>query len=120
MSDTDWNRVRSQWQALLRDVLGTMSLKQMAADLGVTVSAISHAAAGHGKHAFHADWLPYLVAKAPNDDVVAFLASLRGLTVVDPPKLSPEEELRALKASLHKHLGEDLRRIIVNGARAGR
>jgi hypothetical protein len=120
MSEADWLRIRDQWRELLSNVLDLLQLKQVAADLRVTVSALSHAASWNGKNAFHADWIPYLIVKAPSAQVVSFLAGLRGLAVVEPPKMSPEEELRALKASLHRHLGEDLRTVIVNSAKVGR
>lgn len=121
MSQFDWSRVRDEFRTLVRSIVETVPIKDLAADLGVPPSSLSNAVSGRTSHALHLDWLPVILARALNDEALEFLARIRGKCLVDAPdKLPPEVELQRLKAALHRNLGPEIRRMIENDARAGR
>lgn len=99
----DGYRFDEVWAELLdelRVIVATIGLKQVAYDLDVQPSALSHALAERDRHYVRADWLPYLVAKAPGDHVVELLASLRGLEVQPVRELTPAEKLERIEKVL--------------------
>jgi hypothetical protein len=119
MSEAEWLRVRDEWRKHLRDIADTLPLKQLAADLGVPSSSLSHAFGGRTSHVLKAEWVPYLIARALTDDALKMLARLRGKLLIDAPDhIPPEEEIRNIKASLARHLSPELRQLILNESRA--
>jgi hypothetical protein len=110
---------RPHWQhlrRLLREVVDFVGCKEVAYDLDVSPSALLHALDERERHHVRAEWIPYLIRRAPNDSVLEFLASLRGLELVPRKELTPEEELARLKEELAKSLGPELVRGIYTRA----
>lgn len=97
-----------EFRRLLRAVVDFVGVKQVAYDLDVAPSILLNALEERDRHHVRADWLPYLVRKAPNDDLVTFLASLRGLDVVPRRELTDAEKLERLDGVLKRHLGEGI------------
>jgi hypothetical protein len=92
-----------QWAELLDavgEVVRAVGLKQVAYDLDQQPSVLAHALAERERHYVRAEWLPYLVAHAPSDRIVALVASWRHLEVKPRHELTPAEELRAYKSAL--------------------
>lgn len=104
-----------QWQALLaalESVVQALGPKQVAFDLDVAPSALAHALKERDRHYVRAEWLPYLVTHAPNDAVVALIASWRGLVVEARPVLTPEQKLARLEAALAESFGADVAELV--------
>ena len=86
--------------ALLREIVEAKGLKVVAGQLDVTPTYLNHALAGRKRHAVRAEWVPTLLAMAPNDDALEFLASLRGRETAPKRELDPETKARAYDAAL--------------------
>lgn len=102
-------RNHESWQRLLgeiRTAVAVIGLKQAAYDLDTQPSVLAHALAERERHYVRAEWLPYLVAHAPTDEIVRRLAGLRGLDVQARAELTPEEKLDALDEALDRVLGQ--------------
>lgn len=94
-----------------------VTLKEAAYQLDVKGSLLSHTLAGRNSHHPRAAWLPYLVHVAPNNRIPELLAGLRGLSVTEPPRMTPEQKLAALEKSLGETLSPEMRAVIY--AKAG-
>jgi hypothetical protein len=84
------------WQMLLKLIRAEVDrrgLKEIAYDLDVAPSLLSHCLNERERHNVPAKWIAYFVMKADNDDIVAFLALLRGLKVEPRQQMKPEEEV---------------------------
>lgn len=100
-----------EWAALrrmLRAALDDVGVKQAAYDLDVAPSVLLDGLAERGRHHAHAEWVPYLVARARSHELVEYLAGLRGLEVRKARPASPEERLEATEAALGELLGPEL------------
>lgn len=107
----DWTVLWDEDRRLLRRMAEAIGLKEVAFALDVAPSQLSHALDERERN-LPARWVAYLVATAPAelaDEYVRRLARLRGLDVVEAQKLSPEDELAALKAALAEELGTGAR-----------
>lgn len=104
---------------LLRAVVDVVGVKQVAFDLDTSPSGLLHALEGKDRH-LPAKWIPYLIRKAPSDEIVEFLAGLRGLEVQPRVELTAEQRLERLEEAMSETLGEDIRRVIQQRARRGR
>ena len=99
---------RAQWEnflGVLRDEVDRISVKKLAGEVDEKASVISNALAERDRHYFHAEWLVWVIANGPTNEVLAFLAALRGREVVAPEVLTPEEELVRMKQALLKNFG---------------
>jgi hypothetical protein len=112
-SDVDWRRLLGE----MRAVVDYVSLKQASFDLDVAPSVLANSLAERERYP-RAEWIPYLVRKAPSLDLARALVEPAGLAVLEPPPISPEEELARLKETLNETLGPELRAAIYQ--RAGR
>lgn len=112
ITDAAW----TEFRRLLRTVVDHIGLKQVAYDLDIAPSSLLHALDERDRHHVRASWLPYLVRKAPSDEVVTFLAGLRGLDVVPRKELTAEEKLEKLQETLSRHLGPEILRGLYDSA----
>lgn len=104
---------------LLRQMAEGIGLKQVAYDLDVSPSQLSHSLDERDRN-MPAKWVRYLVRGAPvelAEEYIGRLAHLRGLDVVPLPSLTPAEELLALKEALSQCLGPELRLAVMQKAR---
>lgn len=104
---------------LLRQIAEGIGLKQVAYDLDVSPSQLSHALDERDRN-MPAKWIRYLVKNGPSElaeEYIARLALLRRLDVVALPPLKPEEELAQLKEALAQCLGPELRQAVLQKAR---
>ena len=108
-----WDRLRG----LLADVVAVVGVKQAAGDLDTSPSQLKHALAARDRHHMRMEWLPYLIDKAPSDDVVALLASIRGLVVEPEKTLTPAERLAQAEDRAAKHLSPEIRALIFGEVR---
>lgn len=96
---------------LLNEVVSTVGLKKVAADLDTSPSTLKHCLAERERHYVRAEWLLYLIDKAPNDKIVKLLARLRGLDTKPIEPLTPEQRVAKLEARLRR-MGQDGERLI--------
>lgn len=115
-----WARLGIDFRAHLKEVYETLNAKQVAADLGVDGGALSHAMSGTKRHVIHADWVPYFIARAKNDEALASLATLRQKDLVEAKPADPSEELSNLKGVMAEMLSPEIRRVILGAAKARR
>jgi len=94
--------------------------KVVATDLNVTEALVAHSIAKRGRHYARIEWLPYLVAKAPDDELAQALVAPGGYVAERPPELSAEERLARLETTLGEHLGPELRAALLERAYRGR
>lgn len=102
--DADWDVLRE----LLREAVDFIGVKQVAYDLDVAPSSLVQALSGADRHHIRAEWIPYLIRRAPNDRIVEHLADLRKLEVQPAKPATPEEELASLRRALVDSLGPEL------------
>lgn len=107
-----WDGIRR----ICREYVDVIGRKQVAFDLDVQGSQLSHALAENGRHYVRAEWLVYLLCNAPDDRLLEALAELRGCDVVARAPMTPEEELAALKDALRETVGPDVQRIVYTRA----
>jgi len=94
--------------------------KEVAYDLNVSESLLDHTFARRGRHYARLDWVPYLVAKSPDDELARALVAPGGWIVERAPELTAEERLTRLEATLAEHLGPELRAALLERAYGGR
>lgn len=113
------SRPESAWGLLLgliRAVVDEAGLKQVAYDLDVSPSYLSHCLNERERNNVPAKWLPYFVMRAKTDDIVSFVALWRGLAVVPRKTLTPEQRLQRLEQALAEELGPETRKAILKKA----
>lgn len=110
-ADADWRRVLDA----IRDVVDYVGAKEVAFDLDLQPSALSNALAERDRHP-RADWIPYLIRRAPSLELARALVAPGGLDVVEPPPMTPEQELARLKETLSEVLAPELRAAIYSRA----
>ena len=113
---TDHAKAWAYMLQLARAVVDEVGLKQVAFDLDMAPSQLSHCLNERERHNLPAKAVPYLVMKAKTNDLVAFLAILRGLQVKPRVELSPQEKLDRLLAKLGEQLGPDVLQLLVDKA----
>jgi hypothetical protein len=111
-TDALWQELRR----LLREVVAHVGVKETAFALDVAPSSLLHALDERERHHVRAEWLPFLITKAPNDDVVAYLAGLRGLDLAPRRLLTDGERLERLEDTLARTLGPDILRALYEKA----
>jgi hypothetical protein len=79
--------------------------KEVAYALDVSGSYLSHCLAERERHSIPLRWLPVLLRMGRTDDLLGYLAALRGREVVAQQVLTPEEELTRMKQALLKNFG---------------
>ena len=97
-----------KWQSFLRvfsEEVHRVGLKKMAGEIDEKSSDISNAISERDRHYVRGEWVIWLLANGPTDEVLKFLAALRGRDVVAPEVLTPEEELSRTKTEMVKHFG---------------
>lgn len=115
----DWALLGEQLRALLAEVVNEIGVKEVCYDLDVDKSTLLHALQGRERHYARVDWLPYLITrgKLAADDVVRMLAGLRSLDVRPAERVTPEEELAAIKAAIAEECGPGMRDMILRAAK---
>lgn len=114
-----WRRIGQEFRALLRRVVDRVGLKEASFALGVDAATLAHALAGRKRHVPHAEWVPILLALAPDDEALEFLAALRGRDLVPARVMSAEEEVEAWRAAVATLPG-DFRGVLEQRVRAHR
>lgn len=105
---------------LLRAVVESIGLKEVAFSLDVQPSLLAHQLAGRNGNHLRATAVPWLLAHAKDDEALEFLAGLRGRETVPVRPMEPAEELAALKEALAESLGPDLLRAVTAKAKRAR
>jgi len=94
---------------VVRQVVATVTLKQLAYDLDVSPSTLSDALAGREHRSFRLEWLPVVLSRATDVQRVALLSALAepsGFEVARRRVLTPEERLARLEALVSTRLGD--------------
>jgi hypothetical protein len=86
----------------IQRIVSFIGLKQAAFDLDAKPSALSHALAERERHYVRAEWIPYFLAKAPDDALADKLAAIRGLETARPAALTPEQKLNKIEQALER------------------
>jgi hypothetical protein len=108
------------WRHLLGEmerVVSFVTLKQAAFDLDLKPSALAHSLAERDNRHPRAEWIPYLVHRAPDLELARALVAPAGLVVDRAPEMTPAEELASLHQVLAEQLGPDIRAALVARAR---
>jgi hypothetical protein len=95
----------STWESILdeiRRVVNVRGLKEVAFDLDLRASHLAHALAYRERKGIRAEWLPYLVAHAPDTRLAAALVAPARLGVVPVCELTVEQKLDKLLRALEK------------------
>lgn len=108
-----WTRLLEAFNATIVHV----GRKEAAYQLDTSPSQLANALAERDRHHIRGSWVPYLVAAAPNDAAVEVLAGLRGRALTEVKKMTPAEELAALKRSLGETVGHAVAELVY--AKAG-
>lgn len=115
--DDRWQR-QQEWQQILeelRAIVTALGLKQVAFDLDVQPSQLSHALAERERHRVAAEWLPYFLSKAKNDRLARLLAGIAGYEVQPRRELTDREKVERFEAALAK-LPDGIRRALMEDA----
>ena len=94
---------------VVREVVGAVSLKQVAYDLDVSPSTLSDSLNGREHRPFRLEWLPVVMARASEMQRAALLSALanpHGLEVSRRKVLTPEERLSRLEELVRLELGQ--------------
>jgi len=99
---------QAQWEKtreLIREAIDEIGTKQAAFDMDMQPSLLLHSVAERDRHRISGRVLVYAIAHGKSDDLLRYLAALRGRDVVAPEILTPEEELVRTKQALLKNFG---------------
>lgn len=111
----------AEFRSRIRAAIEAIGLKDVCWDTGIDRAQLCNQLAGRqtgrGYNHLRADILPYVVRRAPNNDILELLADLRGLELVPVRPMEPAEELAALKDALGSLLGPELRAAVEAKAR---
>lgn len=111
----DWETLWADDRRLLRRMAEAIGLKQVAYELDVAPSQLSHALDERERN-LPAKWVRYLLRAAPKELREAYvrgLATMIGCELAEAPVMTPEQELAALKAALAESLGPELRQAVL-------
>lgn len=106
------------WQEVLgeiRTVVAHLRPQQVGYDLDIQPSVLSKALTESDRHRVAAEWLVYLIRKAPDDRIVELLARLRGLDVHRPEPLTDQQWRAKMQAALDA-FPETVRRALMEQA----
>ncbi len=101
---TPWDRLLDA----LRDAVVLITPKELAYRLNVQPSYLSDALHGIARKGIKAEWIPVILAMAPDSARLAIIASLAapcGLEVVRRKDLSPDERLARLEQRISTKFG---------------
>lgn len=101
---TAWHRVLD----VVREVVATVGLKQLAFDLDCSPSLLGDALAERDRKGIRAEWIPTILTRATDLQRGALLCALAepvGFDVVRRKVLTPEERLARLEALVTAKLG---------------
>lgn len=91
------------WNELLEEINVAVSHvrpKEVCHDLDIQPSVLSKALAEVDDRRVAAEWLVYLIRRAPNDRIVELIAKIRGLKVLRPEPLSDQQWRAKMQAAL--------------------
>lgn len=111
-----WSRVLD----VLRDAIAVITPKELAFRLDIQPSYLSDALRGHDRKGIKAEWIPTILAMAPDANrmaIVGELAAMCGLEVIRRKDLTPEERLARLEQRVAAELGPAGQRIIEENRR---
>lgn len=101
---------------MIRDIVNFKGLKQVAFDLDISPSQLSHCLNERERHNIPWKWAPYIIKNAPDDKLVAFMALLRGRKLAPAVELTPEQKLERIMRTLGEQFGDDVRRVLLDKA----
>lgn len=103
---------------LVTEGVAELGHKQVAYDLDMSPSQLSHALAGRDRHHVPLPLLLYVARKSQlvGDRIAKFFAAMRGFDVSPRRELTAEERLEKLETALRKNLGPELQRVVIADA----
>lgn len=107
-----WRRVRDEMGRVVQYV----GLKQAAFDLDLSPSQLAHALAERDGRRPRAEWIPYLVHKAPDLELAKALVAPGRLEVERAPEMTPEEQLQRFEGALAETVCPEVRAIVYRRA----
>jgi hypothetical protein len=99
--DAQWEKARR----LTAETIDSIGTKEAAFEMDMAPSLLLHMLAERDRHRISGRVIVWAIAHAKDDDLLRFLAALRGRDVVAPEVLTPEEELVRLKQAVMKNFG---------------
>lgn len=99
------------WQRMLehlKRIRNEATPKEMAYRCDVAVSSLSHALSKRNGYAIHMEWFLDFMFSDDHDQMLAWLADLRGYELVKKKPLDAESKLEKLEDALERSLGPDL------------
>jgi hypothetical protein len=100
----------------IRSVVAVRGLKEVAFDLDVSPSQLSHSLSERASHYLRANWIPYFVTHAPTHRIVELLAELRGLETRESAPLSADEDRNSLREVIRRKFSPDIARALLADA----
>jgi hypothetical protein len=113
----------SSWSRLLeaiREAVAVITPKELAYRLDIQPSYLSEALVGRDRKGVRAEWMPTILAMAPEGARVAILTELAapvGLEVVRRTNLTPEERLQRLEQRIASEFGAMGARLVEDNRR---
>jgi hypothetical protein len=115
-------RLDDRWAALRKEVRAAadeLDPKQVAYDLDVSPSQLSHALAERDRH-IPMKWIIYFVERSRHGaKIAAYLAALSGHELTPRRELTPEERLERIERAIAEELGPGVRRAVLERAFGG-
>lgn len=111
---------RERWQRFLKEFsaeVDRISVKRLAGEVDEKASVISNAIAERDRHYVHAEWVVWVIANGPTNDLLRALADMRQHDIVPREVIPPEEELRRLKEAMAESLSAEVREVIARKVR---
>lgn len=111
-----WSRLLD----VLRDAVMVITPKELAFRLDIQPSYLSEALRGHDRKGIRAEWIPTILAMAPEANRIAILGELAaqcGFEVIRRKDLSPEERLARLEQRITTELGPAGQRLVEENRR---
>lgn len=114
---------RDPWSGVLdalRDAIAVITPKELAYRLDIQPSYLSDALRGHDRKGLRAEWIPIILAMAPDSVRAAILTAMAapcGYEVVRRRDLTPEERLARLEQRITSELGPAGQRLVEENRR---